>query len=185
MKNPRFVAIILLAGIGPAVNAESGSMLTPTSPLARTNPILPQRADPHVALHSDGYYYFTATVPKYDLIELRRARTLGGLPAAETKVIWKKHAKGPMSHHIWAPEIHYIGGKWYLYSAASKAEAIWDIRMYVLENESPNPLEGEWTEKGQIKMNWESFTLDATTLDQVAHARFQERPGGQAVRTRP
>ena len=130
-----------------------------------TNPILSQRADPQAYLHTDGYYYFTATVPEYDRIEVRRARSLGELPQAKAEVVWKKHEKGPMSYHIWAPEIHSIGGKWYIYFAAGKAEAIWDIRMYVLENDSPNPLEGKWTEKGQIKMNFESFTLDATTFE--------------------
>ncbi len=130
-----------------------------------TNPIIPQRADPHVFLHSDGFYYFTATCPEYDRIELRRGHSLGELATAEAKVVWKMHANGPMSHHIWAPEIHNIGGKWYLYFAASRADAIWEIRMYVLENPSPNPLEGKWIEKGQIKMNWESFTLDATTFE--------------------
>jgi GH43 family beta-xylosidase/alpha-L-arabinofuranosidase len=133
-------------------------------PLEWSNPILRQRADPHVTLHTDGYYYFTATVPEYDRIELRRARTLGGLSTADAKVVWRKHARGPMSHHIWAPEIHFADGKWYIYFAAGRAEAIWDIRMYVLENSSSNPLEGTWTEKGEIRMNWESFTLDATTF---------------------
>lgn len=128
------------------------------------NPILPQRADPHVMLHKDGYYYLTATAPEYDRIELRRAKSLGGLGEAKAEVIWKKHEKGPMSHHIWAPEIHFLDGKWYIYFAAGKAEAIWDIRMYVLENTSPNPLEGKWEEKGQMKMNWESFTLDGHTF---------------------
>lgn len=149
-------------------------------PLSWSNPILPQRADPHVVLHGDGYYYFTATVPEYDRIEICRARTLGGLPAAEAKVVWSKHASGPMSHHIWAPEIHHLDGKWYIYFAAGRAEAIWDIRMYVLENPSPNPLEGKWTEKGQIKMNWESFTLDATTFDHRGNrylAWAQSAPG--------
>ena len=115
-------------------------------------------------LHSDGFYYLTVTAPEYDRIELRRARSIGGLGSAEAKVIWRKHARGPMSAHIWAPEIHFIDGKWYIYFAAGKAEAIWDIRMYVLENAAANPLEGEWTEKGQIKMEWESFSLDATTF---------------------
>jgi GH43 family beta-xylosidase len=129
-----------------------------------TNPLLPQRADPHL-FQDAHYYYLTATVPEYDRIELRRARTLAGLAEAEAKVVWKKHQKGPMSHHIWAPEIHRIGGKWYIYFAAGRAEAVWDIRMYVLENDSENPLEGQWTEKGQIRMNYESFTLDATTFE--------------------
>jgi GH43 family beta-xylosidase len=156
----RTLASTLLILIGFAVATPAAE-----DPLKWSNPILPQRADPHVVLHSDGWYYFTATVPEYDRIELRRARTLGGLPAAATKVIWRKHARGAMSHHIWAPEIHFIGGKWYVYFAAGRAEAIWDIRMYVLECDAANPLEGSWTEKGQMKMNWESFTLDATTFE--------------------
>lgn len=142
-------------------------LVTPAwaAPTDWKNPVLWQRADPHVMLHSDGWYYFTATVPEYDRIELRRAKTLGELSKAEAKVIWQKHATGPMSHHIWAPEIHSINSKWYIYFAAGRAEAIWDIRMYVLENAAANPLEGSWIEKGQIKMNWESFTLDATTFE--------------------
>jgi GH43 family beta-xylosidase len=151
-------SLLTLVGLTLSVQAAE-------DPLKWSNPILPQRADPHVTWNTDGWYYFTATVPEYDRIELRRARTVGGLATAEAKVIWRKHARGPMSHHIWAPEIHFIGGKWYVYFAAGRAEAIWDIRMYVLENESTNPLEGDWTEKREIKMNWESFTLDATTFE--------------------
>jgi GH43 family beta-xylosidase len=128
------------------------------------NPLVRQRADPQVALHSDGYYYFTATAPEYDRIELRRARSLNQLGAAEPKVVWRKHASGVMGAHIWAPELHYIAGKWYLYFTAGRSDAIWEIRLYVLENSSPNPLEGEWKELGQLKTGWESFSLDATTF---------------------
>ena len=130
-----------------------------------TNPLIPQRADPYVFLHQDGYYYFTATVPEYDRIELRRARAIAEIATATPTVIWRKHATGAMGAHIWAPEIHFINGKWYVYFAAGEAENQWNIRMYVLENASSNPLEGAWTEKGQIKMNWESFTLDATSFE--------------------
>jgi GH43 family beta-xylosidase len=130
-----------------------------------TNPIVKQRADPHVFLHSDHYYYFTASVPEYDRIELRRARTLGELGTAGAKVIWRRRTSGPMSGYIWAPEIHFVGGKWYVYFAGGEAPDMWNIRMYVLENPSANPLEGVWMEKGEIKMNWESFSLDATTFE--------------------
>ncbi len=127
------------------------------------NPLLKQRADPHVFLH-DGFYYLAASVPEFDRIELRRAKALGDLAAAEPKVIWKKHPEGVMGAHIWAPEIHFIDGKWYIYFAAGGAKDIWAIRMYALENASANPLEGEWVERGQMKSNWESFSLDATTF---------------------
>src|SRR5690606_16171106 len=103
--------------------------LRAADPLQWTNPIAAQRADPHVILHTDGYYYLTATVPEYDRIELRRARTLGELSTAEPKVIWRKHADGPMGAHIWAPEIHFIDGKWYVYFAAGETKRIWNIRM--------------------------------------------------------
>lgn len=128
------------------------------------NPLVLQRADPHVTLHEDGWYYFTATVPEYDRIELRRARSLGELGRAKGEVVWRKHASGEMGAHIWAPELHRIDGKWYIYFTAGRADKIWEIRLYVLENDAPNPLEGKWIERGQLKTGWESFSLDATTF---------------------
>lgn len=38
-------------------------------------------------------------------------------------------------------------------------------RMFVIKNKSPNPLEGTWEEKGQIKTDWESFAVDATSFE--------------------
>ncbi|PWF46854.1 glycoside hydrolase family 43 protein [Massilia glaciei] len=143
------------------------------------NPLVPQRADPHVILHTDGYYYFTATVPEYDRIELRRARTLEQLGKADAKVIWRKHAKGPMGNHIWAPELHFIDGKWFIYFTAGSAEDKWAIRLYVLESGAANPMEGGWTERGQLKTAWDSFTLDATTFSHAGQRYLvwtQRRP---------
>ncbi|MBT2288749.1 family 43 glycosylhydrolase [Paenibacillus albidus] len=132
------------------------------------NPLIEQRADPWVYLHTDGYYYFTASVPEYDRIEVRRAAAIEGLAEAEPVVAWRKYDSGPLSANIWAPEIHYIHSKWYIYFAAARTtetnEGLFDHRMYVLENESANPLEGTWIEKGQVKTAWESFALDATTF---------------------
>lgn len=129
------------------------------------NPIVEQRADPWVYKHTDGYYYFTASVPEYDRIELRRSKTIQGLGNATPVIAWRKHESGPMSANIWAPEIHFIDGKWYIYYAAARVDDIFDHRMYVIENEAVNPLEGEWAEKGQVKTDWESFSLDATTFE--------------------
>ena len=159
MSLPRILTVCLLAAGCLVAAAETAT--TPTYP----NPLIPQRADPFILRHSDGFYYFTASVPEYDRIELRRAPTIGGLAAAEPKTIWRKHATGPMGAHIWAPELHHIDGKWYVYFAAGEAERIWNIRIYVLENASANPLEGEWIERGQLRTQWETFALDATTFE--------------------
>ncbi|WP_106974256.1 family 43 glycosylhydrolase [Streptomyces iakyrus] len=137
----------------------------PDSPaVTYTNPVAEKRADPHIFKHTDGYYYFTASVPEYDRIVLRRATTIQGLTTAPETTIWTKHAGGVMGAHIWAPEIHFIDGKWYVYFAAGATDDIWAIRMYVLEGTGANPLTASWTEKGQIRTQWESFSLDATTF---------------------
>ena len=77
----------------------------------KTDIFIKDRADPFVTKGSDGWYYFTASVPAYDCIVLRRAKSLTELQTAEEHVIWHKHESGPMSEHIWAPEIHYLFGK--------------------------------------------------------------------------
>jgi beta-galactosidase len=135
------------------------------------NPIIAQRADPWVYKHTDGYYYFTGSVPEYNRIIIRRAETLQGLTEAEEKVVWNYHESGEMSQHIWAPEIHNIEGKWYIYFAAGQREDIWNIRPYVLECTAENPIEGDWQEKGMVqKLNSDSkaftdFSLDMTTFE--------------------
>lgn len=133
------------------------------------NPLVFQRADPFIWKHSDGFYYFTASVPEYDRIEIRRSDTLAGLEDAEPFVAWTHHPSGEMSSLIWAPEIHFLRGKWYIYFAAAPNDEVtgdtFNHRMYVLENSNPDPLTPNWIEKGQIKTNWESFSLDATAIE--------------------
>ncbi|MCR5252874.1 MAG: glycoside hydrolase family 43 protein [Treponema sp.] len=128
-------------------------------------PLILQRADPHIYYHKDGYYYFTASTPEYDRIELRRAWSIKALSDAQPVVIWRKHATGPMSWHIWAPELHFINGRWYIYFAAGRSEDPWWIRSWVLENSSPDPFCGQWEEKGQLVSEWDSFMLDMTVFE--------------------
>ncbi len=141
------------------------------SGLKWNEPWIVQRADPYVYRHTDGTYYFTASVPAYDSIVLRHADTLAGLAEAEETVVWRKHKSGPMSEHVWAPELHFLDGKWYLYFAAGEAEDIWEIRPYVLECGDVNPITGRWTEKGKMQcadedpFSFRGFSLDATVFE--------------------
>jgi GH43 family beta-xylosidase len=169
MTAPKRRATRLLAAAVLAVLAlVPGAVLAPpalASPgVLYTNSLIAQRADPHVVKHTDGFYYLTATVPQYDRIILRRATTLQGLASAPETVIWRRHTSGEMGAHIWAPEIHFIDGRWFIYFAAGRTDDIWRIRMYVLENASANPLTGTWTERGRIATPLDTFSLDATTF---------------------
>lgn len=149
------------------------------------NPLALQRADPHVTRTADGTYYFIATVPEYDRIEMRKAESINAIKDAEPVVVWQKHESGPMSEHIWAPELHRIDGKWYIYFAASEADDKWKLRMYALSNPSEDPTKGEWTEEGQITSNRDEFALDATTfeLDGQRYMIWTDRASEEVINT--
>lgn len=133
------------------------------------NPIVFQRADPWIYKHTDGYYYFTGSVPGYQSIELRRAKRIDDLNNGEIISVWHAHDSGIMSELIWAPEVHFIQGKWYIYFAASNHATKRDCqnhhRMFVIENKNSNPMNTDWEEKGQIFTQFESFSLDGTVFE--------------------
>lgn len=139
--------------------------------LKYNEPWIMQRADPYVYRHTDGTYYFTASVLEYDRIVLRKSDTLAGLETAAETEIWHKHENGPQSIHIWAPELHYLFGKWYIYYAGGDKDDIWAIRPYVLECQGDDPVNDEWIEKGKMQradgdeFSFEAFSLDATVFE--------------------
>ena len=142
-----------------------------SSELRFNEPWILQRADPYILKAGDGTYYFTASVPEYDRIVLRRSDTLAGLQSAEETEIWHKHESGPQSIHIWAPELHYLFGKWYIYYAGGDKDDIWAIRPYVLECAGSDPVNDKWIEKGKMtcadddEFSFRAFSLDATVFE--------------------
>lgn len=138
------------------------------------------RADPYITLGKDGYYYFTASYPMYgaadkegyDRIILRRSKTIEGLKTAEEKTIWDEKDSAISHRFIWAPEMHYIGGKWYMYYAASSsASNVWGINCHVLMCEGDDPYNDSWVEKGKFqaadgdKVSFTDFSLDMTYFE--------------------
>lgn len=141
------------------------------------NPLIEERADPYVVRGENGSYYFTASYPAYgnvnkgyDRIILRESKTVAGLASAEEKTIWQAHASGIMAKHIWAPEMHFIGGKWYMFFAAGSSSDVWAIRPYVLQCDG-DPMTGKWSECGQMQASagdtdsFKSFSLDMTYFE--------------------
>lgn len=131
-------------------------------------PLILQRADPCIRRFSDGWYYFTASVPAYDRIELRRARTIAELPSAQTVDVWHKPGTGPCSELIWAPELHRIFDTWVVFFAAAPSRAIKDDlfqhRMWAITSTAANPLEGRWSEAVRVDSGIDAFCLDATAF---------------------
>ncbi|MCR4738675.1 MAG: family 43 glycosylhydrolase [Lachnospiraceae bacterium] len=139
--------------------------------LKYNKPWIMQRADPYILRDDNGNYYFTASVPEYDRIILRRASSIEGLKDAGEHEIWHKHEKGPQSIHIWAPELHYLFGKWYIYYAGGDRDNIWDIHPYVLECTGEDPLNDPWIERGRMQpckedeFSFRAFSLDGTVFE--------------------
>ncbi len=137
---------------------------------AWNTPFIEQRADPFITREGDQWY-FTASVPAYDRIVLRRADSLEGLRSAEEITVWHAHADGVMSRHIWAPELHLIGDVWYLYFAAGEKRNKWKIRPWALMCQGDDPMTGPWTECGNLKradgdeFSFTDFSLDMTTFE--------------------
>jgi GH43 family beta-xylosidase len=126
-----------------------------------TNPVLPSGADPW-AFFKDGFYYYMNTTGRS--LVLRKARSIADLSTAESKVVWRPPASGPYSRDIWAPEIHFLESKWYIYFAAD-AGSNPSHRMWVLENSSPDPLQGEWLMKGKLADATDRWAIDASVFE--------------------
>ena len=113
-------------------------------------PLLPSGPDPWVT-QRDGFYYYMHT--QGDRISLWKTRDMARLREAAPVTVWRAPASGPNSAAIWAPELHFLRGRWYLYyTAADKAHNDDDHRhVFVLENASPDPTQGTWTDKGMLR----------------------------------
>ena len=125
-----------------------------------TNPLLPSGADPW-SIHKDGYYYYTNTLG--DRIDIWKTKNLADLKTAERKTIWTPPSGTVYSKEIWAPEIHFIQGKWFVYFAADDGKND-NHRLYVLENTSADPLTGEWIFKGKISDSNDKWAIDGSVF---------------------
>jgi GH43 family beta-xylosidase len=129
-----------------------------------TNPVVKQRADTAIYKHTDGYYYMTASVPDYKRVELRRATTIQGLGTAATVNAFTAPSSGTASGWIWAPDIRYYDGAWYMYFSASPSTARFDQRLYWIRNTCANPMTCAWSAPQRFTTGWESFQLDAASF---------------------
>lgn len=116
--------------------------------------------DPSIVF-KDGYYYMTFTHHGADVMVMK-SRTLN-FHEAQRKVVWYPPIDTPYSQNIWAPEIQFIRGKWYIYFAADDGNNE-NHRMYALEAVTDDPL-GEYAFKGQITDDTDKWAIDGLVME--------------------
>ncbi|HVZ26240.1 MAG TPA: glycoside hydrolase family 43 protein, partial [Sediminibacterium sp.] len=124
------------------------------------NPLLPSGADPYSFFYK-GYYYYTHTTGRN--ITLWKTSSIARLATAEKKIIFQPPVSGPYSKELWAPEIHRIQGKWYLYFSADSGSNS-GHRLWVLENSADDPLQGKWILKGKLTTPGDRWSIDASVF---------------------
>src|SRR4051812_40136213 len=90
-------------------------------------------ADPWMIQHK-GFYYFCESRNQTTL-HVRKPRSILDIAHDEGVKVWTPPASGLNSKNVWAPELHHINGRWYIYYAADDGKNE-NHRMWVIESES-------------------------------------------------
>lgn len=155
--NVKLTSILLLflalRGLGAVAQVAPGKTFT--------NPILSSGADPWVTFNK-GYYYYTHTTGRN--LVIWKSRNVVDLSTANKTIVWTPPVGTRYSKEIWAPELHYIHQKWYLYFAADDGDNN-HHRLYVLENASEDPTAGDWVFKGQITDASNKWAIDGNVFE--------------------
>ena len=126
------------------------------------NPVVEERrrsSDPFVTLYEDVYY---ACYCDEDGVYVSYCHSLDCLCYAKEKRVWENETDHPIKWY--APELHKIGDKWYIYGAPDGLKGYTTHSMSVLESVSNDPL-GPYLYKGMIKGLENIWSIDGTILE--------------------
>lgn len=128
---------------------DTGGNPGPTCSRTFTNPLGPG-ADPWVVKQGGSYF---SVESRENAIWVYRTDTLTKLKKNPIKV-WSPPQSGWNRQDIWAPELHRIGDRWYIYYAAGQPGpagdgAYTDQRAGVLESLGDDP-QGGWVDRGML-----------------------------------
>ena len=157
-----FLIWISLSGISCGKSDGPGKIDPPPPPVTTfINPII-NGADPFVYL-KDGNYYYLQTVG--NSIRLWKTTAMSKLNDALPQTVFNPVPGSQNSSNVWAPEIYFLDGKWYIYYTAGNGQDL-SQRTWVLENSNTDPMSGTWVEKGKLfSTNADFWAIDGTVLE--------------------
>lgn len=126
-------------------NSSTGQSIVNSNPCTFTNPVA-EGQDPWVTKRQDYYYYIES---RGGGLYVSKSKNLTGIKS-DAKKVWALSNSGWNQSSLWAPELHYLGGKWYIYYAAGESGPPFIYqRSGVLESKTADPL-GEYIDRGQL-----------------------------------
>ena len=138
-----------------------GSVLGQNNTETFSNPLLEMGPDPWM-IYKEGYYFYTHTLQ--NRLEIRKTKNPIDLHNAPRKLVWTAPDEGMYSAEIWAPEIHYLDGEWYIYFAGDDGVNE-NHRMWVLVCDSQDPMTGNRSVKGKITNPDDHWAIDGSILE--------------------
>jgi GH43 family beta-xylosidase len=116
--------------------------------------------DPWVVAH-DGELLLVQSVDGDRALAVRRCRDLDHLGEGPLVELWRPEG-GDHAHQLWAPELHHLDGRWFVYVAASGGRNA-DHRSYALAGDHPL---GPFTEAGRLEVpGVDRWAIDLTVLE--------------------
>lgn len=123
------------------------------------NPLLEKGQDPWL-MQDDSYYYYCFSAK--GAVNVQKVKRLTDLRTADTVVVWMPPANSMYSKELWAPELHKINDRWYVYVAADDGKNE-NHRMHVLASKGSTPESG-FEYVGQLKDPDDKWAIDGTVL---------------------
>lgn len=112
--------------------------------------------DPYIMVGPDGAYYQAASIRGDRGIRVYRSEKL--TDRGIHRDVYFAPDEGPYRAEVWAPEIHYLDGSWYIYTCADDGNNA-NHRVIVLKAESDDPL-GAY--KLAAELDTPAWAIDAT-----------------------
>lgn len=126
------------------------------------NPLIQFGQDPS-AVYEDGYYYLVQSTAGQ--LTIAKSETITGLGQAAPVTVFVAPTGEAYSYDLWAPELQYIDGEWYIYVAATDAPGNNPShRMYVLQADTDDP-QGTWTVKGKVTDPTDKWAIDGVVFE--------------------
>lgn len=126
------------------------------------NPICKPGDDPFVT-YRNGVYYYLFTASGATELKVATATSLDKISRDNAKSVYKAPAGTDHSKDLWAPEMYYLEGNWYIYVAADDGNDA-NHRMHVLKGTTQNPTD-PFEYVGKISDESDIWAIDATVLE--------------------